>query len=556
LSYKKLIIQGTFIYNTLNIIYVEVLTLEISVEELLALDFFSKATLLAGKKGLSRIISSVNVFEAPTALEFIRGGELFLTTGFSFLQDEKLQEEVVYSLSKKGAACLLITLVYFKEVPDAIKKAANNFGLPIIIIDKDCSYLDIYKIINTFLYARATKEIKSEDEVVNEIYRSVYEEEIEGLLKVIHKWTGLTSMIIVNNQIIVYPQNDLYNNFPSNNREWKQKDVTKVHNMNIMHFTYRSEDSNYECIAINLGKGIDNTEHIILFKDKREFIKDDFLIINYAASACFMEFKRRKFILDFNRTHRENFLKDFFKGNCSREEAKKNCHKGGLDFLEEGIPVIVNIKDKIPTLEKSSFLDYVEEIIIDSFGKKTIFCSLGNNNIYMFLPNEENYFNLIKEFYAKATKDLSKYHIVIGLGRITNFSVITEGFDEAFNALKIGLCLNFNPKIFDYNKLGCYRLLCQPGLDKELSRFCYDYLQPLRHVQEENDLLHTLINYIECNYNYKDTAEKMYLHVNTIRYRVSVIEKLCRINLKLSSDRLNIEIAIKILPLIKNEQNI
>jgi len=54
-------------------------------------------------------------------------------------------------------------------------------------------------------------------------------------------------------------------------------------------------------------------------------------------------------------------------------------------------------------------------------------------------------------------------------------------------------------------------------------------------------------------YNYRDTAKIMYLHPNTVRYRIANIEKLCRVNLKYADDRLNMEIALKILPLINIE---
>lgn len=48
-------------------------------------------------------------------------------------------------------------------------------------------------------------------------------------------------------------------------------------------------------------------------------------------------------------------------------------------------------------------------------------------------------------------------------------------------------------------------------------------------------------------------ARNMYLHVNTVQYRIKIIEKILGIDLDLQEVRLNLCLALKIYPLIKSE---
>lgn len=54
----------------------------LTVEELLALPSLSGSTLVAGQRGLEKIVRRVNVIEVPDILPWVKPNELLLTTGF------------------------------------------------------------------------------------------------------------------------------------------------------------------------------------------------------------------------------------------------------------------------------------------------------------------------------------------------------------------------------------------------------------------------------------------------------------------------------------------
>ena len=57
-------------------------------------------------------------------------------------------------------------------------------------------------------------------------------------------------------------------------------------------------------------------------------------------------------------------------------------------------------------------------------------------------------------------------------------------------------------------------------------------LKPLRESKEEGfeSMIKTVDIYIKNNYNYRETANALYMHSNTVRYRVALVEKICSLD--------------------------
>ena len=60
----------------------------------------------------------------------------------------------------------------------------------------------------------------------------------------------------------------------------------------------------------------------------------------------------------------------------------------------------------------------------------------------------------------------------------------------------------------------------------------------------------TLSMYFECGGNLKKVSEKMYIHYNTILYRINKIQQITNMDLSNSNDRLNLEVSLKIMNII------
>lgn len=94
--------------------------------------------------------------------------------------------------------------------------------------------------------------------------------------------------------------------------------------------------------------------------------------------------------------------------------------------------------------------------------------------------------------------------------------------------------------------------MCFHGLQGELVKFCNDTIRPLIEYDRLNktELTKTLKVYFECNGNMKKMSKQMFMHYNTIIYRLQKIKDIIGIDIENYDQRLNLEIAMKALALI------
>ena len=90
-----------------------------------------------------------------------------------------------------------------------------------------------------------------------------------------------------------------------------------------------------------------------------------------------------------------------------------------------------------------------------------------------------------------------------------------------------------------------------------LERFCYDAIGPLIDYDKENDtdLASTLRTFLEQNQNSTKTAKILFIHYNTLRYRLERINAILGDVLENPQHRLEIELALQLYPSIKRPRS-
>ncbi|WP_209124125.1 helix-turn-helix domain-containing protein [Alkalihalobacillus sp. BA299] len=118
--------------------------------------------------------------------------------------------------------------------------------------------------------------------------------------------------------------------------------------------------------------------------------------------------------------------------------------------------------------------------------------------------------------------------ILIGIGRVVNsLEKVKVSYRDAEKCIDYLQSPNEGRTILAYNQLGIQRLFLKTERD-ELSEYVNDTLGPILTYDEKNetDLLLTLKVYLELNQNMAQTAKKMYVHTNTIKYRLKTINQI------------------------------
>lgn len=113
--------------------------LGLTVKEALSIPPLDRCACLAGNRGLSRKINSVNSFDAPDVMSWLKPGELVLTSGYVF-DDSFNLVELVEQLAKRNCSGLAIKV---SNLPAEVLETADKLDLPIIEIPEHVSISDL-----------------------------------------------------------------------------------------------------------------------------------------------------------------------------------------------------------------------------------------------------------------------------------------------------------------------------------------------------------------------------------------------------------------------------
>ena len=125
----------------------------------------------------------------------------------------------------------------------------------------------------------------------------------------------------------------------------------------------------------------------------------------------------------------------------------------------------------------------------------------------------------------------ANYHISMKSGIGTGYEYLEDfkkSYQEAKNALTISRIAPNEEKVYFYENLGIYSLIAQISNGKFLDEYMESRIGKLIKADQmqEGELCETLEAYLEHNCNANATAEALYIHRNTMRYRMDKIRKI------------------------------
>lgn len=171
----------------------------ITLKEALKIGELKKGKVIAGEKGLNRIVSYVDILEVPDMIGWLRGEELILTTGYAIKDNPDMQEKLISELAKIDAAGIVIKVNRFLDkIPEIMIKKANELNFPIIQIPPDIPYIDItHPLLKEILLKQ------NEEKFMNETLKEILCNNMDDKTFVKRKLKSLSSNFDINAPIIM-----------------------------------------------------------------------------------------------------------------------------------------------------------------------------------------------------------------------------------------------------------------------------------------------------------------------------------------------------------------
>jgi carbohydrate diacid regulator len=144
----------------------------------------------------------------------------------------------------------------------------------------------------------------------------------------------------------------------------------------------------------------------------------------------------------------------------------------------------------------------------------------------------------------------------VGIGTmVDNIRDIERSYKEAAAALTIGNVFDMDKAIISYDSLGIGRLIYQLPLE-----VCRIYLEEVFREGSfeafDDETIHTVQKFFENDLNISETSRQLYVHRNTLVYRLDKIEKLTGLNLTRFDDAIVFKIAMLVKKFLDKRENV
>lgn len=173
-------------------------------------------------------------------------------------------------------------------------------------------------------------------------------------------------------------------------------------------------------------------------------------------------------------------------------------------------------------------------------------------SILALIPDKDAEESHIKEIFARIVDCAQREYgldLRIGVGNSKAYlDEVKKSRNEASAALRAAEVSGLKGKIFFYRDQGIYTLLSHVDETRILDTYVEEKLGKLLQADELNDgnLSETLENYLNCSCNVKKTAEEMFLHRNTLNYRMKKIREILGCDLENLDTCLELKLAFLI----------
>lgn len=532
----------------------------IALGELLKMPFMQEHRLVAGAKGLDNLVLDVNIMMDLEILQWIKPGELLLTTAAVFKTATVAQmEDLFRELKDKGLVGLCIKIFpYINALDDKLIAVADAIGLPVIDINYEVSFNEIMTPIHKLFLNRQA--------LILDRVETVHREAMTILLK----GGGATDIVQMLTNYMDHPIFYIDYQFDEvvsgSKREVELLKLTKhfSETKQLARAKWRQDTLQIE------GKAVERQlipvmvkdevhGHLVVYGTHHKISNVDVLSLESAASLLAIESLKKLSIKEVENKYKAEFFDDLIAiDHLRREKALERAVNYG--FRVDAYYSIVSVRFQdlpndvtgVLASQRATKVVYLLEMALHQENRPYLIATKndGLNLLFMWSKKQdfERYIDDLSMRLEAILKDKARLGgYVLGVGRC--YEGLSNGHQSLRDAQKaIDLMGISSSTVIRFDQLGIYKLLSHEVLREEIREFYEATIMPLVAYDEkrDTDLVKTLEVYFEMNGNLKKMSETLFTHYNTILYRITRIKEITHKDLEDEHDRYGLQTALKI----------
>lgn len=497
-------------------------------KELLRTDNFASAKLLTGNIGLENEIESVMVLEAIDIEKWSKTHQIILTSFYAFANQpiEKIND-FFQKMEKIGISGLIVKVDrLISMIPEWMIELCIQHRIPLIKITQDISYekimLGIYQpifnyqshILKTYYevrqrFSQLTRNFASLERIMAEFYQLLQK---SCFLQIPERQIFISEGNVDRDLVITSQERYAHSAYTTNN-------------YSLIHFYTHRDARDQLALQVRIPNNFTENCSLFIFNNEEEFKENDLMIIENVVDVL-QEKLQMEYLIKKDRYTRLNNLADAILQNTPQysDELDSLLQEANLAKFTsyQGIAFATNsLNSKVIQKEIRNKLRHLKP--------NTLFFEHMNYLIVLLNFSKEGG-PISKELLHQLLADyfVSYPELTIAVSELKEREQLKEILLDCLNILR------FNEEYFidnvvEMTDLGIFRYFIEENKQAEMAH-CIP--QELRQLQREQfDLFATLQVYFQQNRNYKKTAEALFLHPKTIRYRLDRIQEILGIDL-------------------------
>ncbi|MFF2481094.1 PucR family transcriptional regulator [Paenibacillus sp. NPDC058071] len=542
-------------------------------KELIALPIYTNAKVIAGHSGIGNTVQSLTIMDAPDIIHFLKPQELLLTTGYALKDQPGALLALVTNMAAVGCAGLAVkTRRFIAEMPADVLQRADELHFPIIELSLEHSLGDIANQSLSCILEKRTDELHYALTTHKQFSKMIMQgKTLSDMLEELAELTASPIMLIGTDCELLLASSG----FPG---PCEQSWLEAVR-------TYTETTAPDSAVELPLSDGEDGAKPaklellpIFTFQlegylaaaspedGSRHFRNLAKHAMEQAANVIGLELMKRQAVKERSRRYKNEFFSDFVDGLITSEQ--ELMHRGKYyNLLNQPFYISGVARSDAPFESTGSRAQEADGRSISERDRhyNALKSEIAKLELRFVLFTKSDYFvliiaphspsdlserkeNRLLEQLEEVIVHMSAQHgisLSIGVGNpVSKLTDVPLSYREAVEALQIGYSERKKQFVQPYRaKNFNYLLRMLPR--EEMKEYYEETFRELLLVEdrEKIDLLKTLRVFFDTHCGLAETAKQLFVHRNTVTYRLEKCERLTGRNLRDSAESLRFRTA-------------
>lgn len=533
--------------------------------EVLALPRFSDLQLLSSHSNLTQPLESVEITETPDVADFIPKNVMILTTAMIYKDDQEKLKPFIDSLKQAECTALGIKVGRFlDEISPEIVAYASAVDLPLIKIPSTQPLGGLLHEIVGYLRDSKTEQMSVAFDIQKR-FSTLLMQDVDATRFIAEFAKILNAPIILLSlwQQVIAHSNYFYGNQKS--AEFFIEQLSKDHFQQLAQEKkiFRLQDERQENIQV-AGFPIRVNDYfpyylLVLSPEQIPYPISEFAIDQAILVLTFMLFKNQKIAESFEhlKTDFLDRLLDTHQETLSKHqnwlELWKNYRLINSDYYQLAIVYGVTKPEnethiRYQQAEGQLIFQWLKEQLPEILPDVALFKLKNQNKSILIFQSKKNDHLMILQNLAERLQQALPITIRFAFGNAyENLEDLPNSYIEASSTLEASLHAQKPATVQLFHPKGLAGLFEKIGTE-DVEYFCQQQLKELAYPTEPTlqELRKTLKVFLDFNCEITKTANALYLHRNTIKYRMNQCEKLLDTSIQEPETSLLLRVALEL----------